>query len=54
MLHIHIYREWYGDRRAYPATEIGILETDDNGIVAKKLLKYRNVKNPPQIKSSLF
>ena len=53
--HVHMYREKYGDKWAFPISEIGI----GHGMIEKanvlqKFLQYCNVVNCPPIKSTLF
>ena len=42
--HVHLYKEGFGDKFAYPASEFGIDETDSMDIVLQKFLVYCKVK----------
>lgn len=53
--HVHIYREDYGDKFAFPVSEIGIDENNlNNAEVLKNFLKYCNVVKCPTIPLTLF
>ncbi len=51
--HIHIYKEGFGDKFAYPASEFGIDNDDTMDIVLQKILRYCNIKpitiEPPML-----
>lgn len=49
--HIHIYKEGYGDKWAYPLSEYIDCKDDDILILFKKFLAYINVKCIPNIKT---
>ena len=42
--HIHIYKEGFGDKFAYPASKINVVESDPMEIVLHKVLLYCKVK----------
>ena len=53
--HVHIYRENFDDKFAFPVTEIGLSEDQtsrDN--VLSRFLQYCNITNPPSIQSTIF
>lgn len=52
--HVHIYKEEFDDKFAYPVTDIGIDETDGMEAVLKKFLTYCNVKSIPSIQTTMF
>ncbi|MBA7515330.1 hypothetical protein ES705_07369 [subsurface metagenome] len=52
--HVHIYKEGFDDKFAYPVTDIGIDETDGMKAVLEKFLIYRNVKSIPSIQTTMF
>lgn len=53
--HVHIYRENYGDKWAFPITEIGITgEIIEKANALESFLQYCNVINCPEIQHSLF
>lgn len=53
--HVHIYRENYGDKWAFPIIEIGISnEMIEKASVLESFLQYCNVVNYPQIQPILF
>ncbi|MFN8355452.1 MAG: hypothetical protein U0Y10_13430 [Spirosomataceae bacterium] len=51
--HIHVYKEGFGDKFAYPASEFGIKESDTMEIILEKFLLYCNIKpigiEPPML-----
>ncbi|TSA27051.1 MAG: hypothetical protein D4R67_06730, partial [Bacteroidetes bacterium] len=52
--HVHIYKEGFDDKFAYPASDIGIEESDDMETVLVKFLRYCNVKSIPSIQTTMF
>ncbi len=52
--HIHLYREGYNDKFAFPVSEIGVEKSDTMETVFKKILHFCNVKNFPTIEISMF
>lgn len=42
--HVHLYKEGFGDKFAYPASKFGIEETDPMEVVLQKFLVYCKVK----------
>lgn len=52
--HVHLYREGYNDKFAFPISEIGVIPSDSMGAVLKKILQFCNVKRFPTIEVSMF
>ncbi len=52
--HIHIYREGFGDKFAFPISEIGILDTDTIESIFNKLMRYSNVSRIPSVELTMF
>ena len=52
--HVHIHKEGFDDKFAYPVTDIGINKIDGMEVVLKKFLTYCNVKSIPPIQTTLF
>lgn len=52
--HIHIFKEGYNDKFAYPISEIGIEESDTIEIVLNKILHICNVTKLPSIEIPMF
>jgi hypothetical protein len=52
--HVHLYREGYNDKFAYPISEIGITNSDSMEIVFNKIMQFCNVKKFPIIEVSMF
>ena len=52
--HVHIYKEGFDDKFAYPTEHIGINLTDDIDIVLNKFLYYCNIKRLPSIEKTIF
>lgn len=52
--HIHIYREGYSDKWAYPLNDHIITTTSDIAQVLNDYLEYNNVKDIPPISQYLF
>ena len=52
--HIHLYKEGFGDKFAFPVNKIGLKKPFkiEDGLI--KLLKYCNVINIPSIQSSVY
>lgn len=47
--HVHIYKEGFGDKFAYPASNYGIESSDTIEVVMQKILVYCNIKIIPPI-----
>ena len=47
--HVHLFREGYDDKIAFPALEIGILDTTDPSLVLTVALKFCHVIEIPPI-----
>lgn len=53
--HVHIYKEGYDDKFAFPVSKIDIDENNINKVeVLRKFLQYCNVVNCPPIQGSIF
>ncbi len=52
--HVHLYREGYDDKFAFPVSTIGVVASDDMAAVLSKVLVYCNIKNIPVIEPPLF
>lgn len=52
--HVHLYREDYNDKFAFPVSEIGVNESDTMEIVLQKILHFCNVKRIPSVNISMF
>lgn len=52
--HVHIYKEGYFDKWAFPIDKISIVNKDDIGEVTKKLLDFCNIIDCPEIKIPLI
>jgi hypothetical protein len=52
--HVHLYREGFGDKFAFPYTEIGVVEGDSMEGVFNKIMYFCNVKRFPSVELSMF
>jgi len=52
--HIHVYREGYGDKWAYPLLPENFPNSDDKWQLLQDFLKFCNVVTPPKFKRGLF
>lgn len=52
--HIHIYREGFDDKWAFPVSEIGLSGTENIDAVLDKLLDYCNIAARPIIKLTII
>ena len=52
--HVHLYREGYNDRFAFPVSEISIDPTDEMDTVFRKILHFCNVTKFPVIEVLMF
>ena len=52
--HVHLYREGYNDKFAFPITTLGIVESDTMEEVFNKVMYFCNIKNLPTIEVSMF
>ncbi len=52
--HVHLYREGYNDKLAFPVSEIGVDKTDSMDAVFNKIMHFCNVKKFPVIEVSMF
>lgn len=42
--HIHVYREWYDIKWAYPLSKFWFKQSDDINIIFEQVLKYLNIR----------
>jgi hypothetical protein len=52
--HVHLFREGFDDKFAFPVSEMGVDSGDAMDIVLIKLLRYCNVSGIPVIELGLF
>ena len=52
--HIHMYREGYADKYAFPAADMGINISDDIQVIFRKVLQLCNIQNTPTINFNLL
>lgn len=52
--HVHIYREGYNGKFAFPISEIGVNSSDSMELVLQKIMEFCNVKRLPIIEISMF
>lgn len=52
--HVHLYREGYNDKFAFPVSEVNVSNTDTMEQVFKKIMHFCNIKKLPTIEVSLF
>ena len=52
--HVHLYKEGYNDKFAYPVSKIGVDETDNIETVFNKVMQFCNVKGVPSIEVPMF
>jgi hypothetical protein len=52
--HVHLYREGFHDKFAYPVDKIGIEDSDTMEEVFKKLMQFCNVKRVPNVEIPMF
>ena len=52
--HVHLYREGYDDKFAFPIFEIGVSPSDSMEEVFKKIAQYCNIITIPTIEVTLF
>lgn len=52
--HIHLYKEGFNDKFAYPISVIGIEETDSMEKIFTKILYFCNIKRVPTIEIPMF
>lgn len=52
--HVHLYREGYNDKFAFPVSEITVSVNDPMEEVFKKIMHFCNVKNLPAIEVPMF
>ena len=52
--HIHVYREGYGDRWAFPAPNDLFRDLSNLGVTLDDFMAYCNVTRPPHIDRGLF
>lgn len=52
--HVHIYKEGYDDKFAYPVSEIGVDLSNTIEQVLKKVMQFCNIKESPTIEVPMF
>lgn len=52
--HVHLYREGFNDKFAFPVYEIGINDTDPMETIFRKIMLYCNVRKIPSIEIPMF
>jgi len=52
--HVHLYREGYNDKFAFPISEIDVVVNDTMEEVFSKIMHFCNVKNLPSIEVPMF
>jgi len=52
--HVHLYREGFDDKFAFPVSEIGINDTDTMETVFSRIMHFCNVKKFPIIEIPMF
>jgi len=52
--HLHLYREGYGDKWAYPLNADEFPTTDDAWRALQDFMRYCNIVNPPAIQRTLI
>lgn len=52
--HVHLYREGYNDKFAFPVSQVNVSDTDTTEQVLKKILHFCNVKKAPTIEVPMF
>ena len=52
--HVHLFREGYDDKFAFPVSDIGVTVGEGMDVVLMKLLRYCNVTGVPAIEVGLF
>ena len=52
--HVHLYREGFNDKFAFPVSEIGVDKSDSMDSVFAKIMHFCNVKKFPIIEVSMF
>lgn len=52
--HLHVYREGYGDKWAYPVSADVFADTSDDWQVLNDFMRFCNITDPPMINKVLF
>lgn len=52
--HLHVYREGFGDKWAYPVSEADFPNLDDASRTLDDFMRYCNIVQPPLINRGLF
>ena len=52
--HLHIYKEGFGDKWAYPVSADQFSNIDDPWVALSDFMKFCNIVNPPVIQQGLF
>jgi len=52
--HLHLYREGYGDKWAFPVPPNLFLDSSDYWIMLQDFMRYCNISKPPKFQRGLF
>lgn len=52
--HVHLYREGFNGKFAFPVSEIGVVNSDSMETVFTKIMHFSNVKKFPTIEVTMF
>ncbi|MEK7263256.1 MAG: hypothetical protein AAB071_01950 [Bacteroidota bacterium] len=52
--HVHLYREGYNDKFAFPVSEIGVSNTDSMETVFTRIMHFCNIIKFPSLEISMF
>ena len=52
--HVHLYREGFNDKFAFPVSEVNVVDTDTVEQVFKKIMHFCNINQVPTIEVSMF
>jgi len=52
--HIHLYKEGYGDKWAYPVPGSDFSNTSDIWVTLEEFMRYCNITKPPNFERGLF
>jgi hypothetical protein len=52
--HLHLFREGYGDKWAYPIPNHAFRDLSNRWVTLEDFMKYCNITEPPEFESGLF
>lgn len=52
--HVHLYKEGFNDKFAFPVSEIGVNDTDTMETVFNKIMHFCNINRLPNIEVTMF